>query len=105
MVENLARSAIWAGLNFKDINLLTPHEIQTAVEIESERQKDFYKMLAYIVYTGASLTAVGFNNPKQFPSIEQAFPNLFEKEEQQNWVVMKERIEAFAKAKKQKQGE
>lgn len=59
-------------------------------------------MLAYIVYTGASLTAVGFNNPKQFPSIEQAFPNLFEREEQQDWRIMKQRVEAFAKAKKQK---
>ncbi len=100
LVESLARSAIWAGLNFKDISFLTPYEIQMAVEIESDRQKDFYKMLAYIVYTGASLTTIGFNNPKQFPSIEQAFPNLFEKEEQQNWVLMKERVEAFAKAKK-----
>ncbi len=100
MVESLARSAIWAGLNFNEISHLTPYEIKTAVEIESDRQKDYYKMLAYIVYTGASLTAVGFNNPKQFPSIEQAFPNLFEREEQQNWVIMKERIETFAKAKK-----
>lgn len=57
-------------------------------------------MLAYIVYTGASLTAIGFNNPKQFPSIEQAFPNLFEQEEQQHWTLMKQRVEAFAKAKK-----
>ncbi len=40
-------------------------------------------------------------HPKQFPSIEQAFPNLFEKEEQQNWILMKERVEAYAKAKKQ----
>ena len=92
---------MWAGLNYKDIYFATPKEIQTAVEIESDRQKDFYKMLAYIVYTGASLAAVGFNNPKQFPSIEQAFPNLFECKEQQNWVVMKERIEAYAKAKKE----
>lgn len=59
-------------------------------------------MLAYIVYTGASLTAVGFNNPKQFPGIEQAFPNLFEREEQQDWRIMKQRVELFAKAKKQK---
>lgn len=79
---------------------LTPEEIQKAVESESNRQKDFYKMLAYIVYTGASLTAIGFNNPKQFPSIEQAFPNLFEQEEQQHWTLMKQRVEAFAKAKK-----
>lgn len=61
--------------------------------------KDFYKMMAYIVYTGASLTAVGFNNPKQFPSIEQAFPNLFEREEQQDCRLMKQRVTAFTKAK------
>ena len=48
------------------------------------------------------LTAVGFNNPKQFPSIEQAFPNLFECEEQQDWRIMKQRVEAFAKAKSNK---
>lgn len=59
-------------------------------------------MLAYIVYTGASLTTVGFNNPKRFPSIEQAFPNLFECEEQQDWRIMKQRVELFAKTKKQK---
>lgn len=95
------RSALWAGLNYNEIPRLTPQEIQKAVGVESDRQKDFYKMLAYIVYTGASLTAVGFNNPKQFPSIEQVFPNLFEREEQQDWRIMKQRVELFAKAKKQ----
>lgn len=95
------RSALWAGIKYSEIPRLTPYEIQKAVGVESDRQKDFYKMLAYIVYTGASLTAVGFNNPKQFPSIEQAFPNLFEREEQQDWRIMKQRVEAFAKAKKQ----
>lgn len=90
---------MWAGLNYNEIPMLTPQEIQKAVGVESDRQKDFYKMMAYIVYTGASLTAVGFNNPKQFPSIEQAFPNLFEREEQQDWRIMKQRVAAFTKAK------
>lgn len=75
--------------------------IQTAPETESDRQKDLYKMMAYIVYTGASLTAVGFNNPKQFPSIEQAFPNLFEREEQQDFRLMKQRVESFSEIKNQ----
>ena len=75
--------------------------IQTAPETESDLQKDFYKMMAYIVYTGASLTAVGFNNPKQFPGIEQAFPNLFEREEQQDWRIMKQRVESFSEIKNQ----
>lgn len=99
--DSLARSALWAGLKYNEIPRLTPQEIQKAVGVESDRQKDFYKMLAYIVYTGASLATVGFNNPKQFPSIEQAFPNLFEREEQQDWRIMKQRVELFAKAKKQ----
>lgn len=57
-------------------------------------------MMAWLIYTGASLTAVGFNDPKKFPTIEEAFPTLFEKKEQQDWWVMKERVEQFAKEKK-----
>ena len=55
-------------------------------------------MMAWLLYTGASLTAVGVNDPKKFPTIEEAFPTLFEKKEQQDWWVMKERVEQFAKA-------
>lgn len=54
-------------------------------------------MMAWLIYTGASLTAIGFNDPKKFPSLEDAFPSLFEKKEQQNWIAMKERVEAFRK--------
>jgi hypothetical protein len=78
---------------------LTPSEIALAVDVESEKQKDFYKMMAYIVYTGASLNAIGFNDPKKFPPLEEAFPSLFEKKEQQDWWVMKERVEKWAKQK------
>lgn len=60
-------------------------------------------MMAWLTYTGASLTAVGVNDPKRFPSLEEAFPTLFEKKEQQDWWVMKQRIETFAKEKKARQ--
>lgn len=57
-------------------------------------------MMAWIVYNGAALTGVAVNDPKKFPKIEDAFPSLFEKKEQQDWWIMKERMENFAKAKK-----
>lgn len=60
-------------------------------------------MLAWLVYSGASLTAVGFSNPKGFPSLEEAFPTLFEKKDQQDWWVMKQRVETFAKAKQERE--
>ena len=59
-------------------------------------------MMAWIGYTGAYLTAIGYNNPKRFPSIEEAFPTLFEQKEQQDWRIMKERIEQYKNMKKQK---
>lgn len=57
-------------------------------------------MLAWIGHSCAALTGVAVNDPKKFPSLEAAFPTLFEKKEQQDWWVMKERVERFAKMKK-----
>ena len=92
---------MWAGVPLSDSTFLTPGDIEEMVDIQTEKQKDFYRMLAWIIYTGASLTAVGFNNPKKFPSIEAAFPTLFEREEQQSWWTIKERIEQFAHRRNQ----
>lgn len=54
-------------------------------------------MLAWLCYNAAALTGVAVNDPKQFPTLEDAFPSLFERKEQQDWWVMKERIENFRK--------
>ena len=78
----------------------TPVEIQTAVDVETEKQKEHYKMLAWIGYNCAALAGVAMNDPKKFPALEDAFPTLFEKKEQQDWWVMKQRVEDFAKRKK-----
>ncbi len=80
---------------------ITPEEVRLAVDVETEKQKDFYKMLAWIGYNTAALTGVAVNDPKKFPSLEEAFPNLFEKEEQQDWRRMKERVENFASLRKE----
>lgn len=79
---------------------LTADDIAAVVEVQAEKQKDFYRTLAWLVYNGASLAAVGFNDPKRFPSLEEAFPSLFEQKEQQDWWVMKQRVEDWAKAKR-----
>jgi len=75
-------------------------EIALAANVRQEQNKELAQMIAWIVYNGAALTGVAINDPKKFPKIEDAFPSLFEKKEQQDWWVMKERMESFAKAKK-----
>ena len=58
-------------------------------------------MLAWLCYNCAALTGVAVNDPKKFPAIEEAFPSLFEKKTQQDWWVMKQRVEDFAKRKRE----
>lgn len=76
---------------------VTPDEVKLALDVESEKQKDFYKMIAWIGYNCAALSGVAINDPKKFPSLEEAFPTLFEKNVQQDWWIMKERVEEFTK--------
>ena len=75
-------------------------EISLANVARQEREKDFIKTLAWVVYQGAALTGVAVNDPKKFPQIEDAFSSLFERKEQQDWWIMKERVESYAKEKK-----
>lgn len=65
--------------------------------MSKERQTDFFRALAWIVYNGAALTGVAVNDPKKFPTLEAAFPSLFENKEQQEWWIMKQRVEDYAK--------
>jgi len=79
---------------------MSVNEIALAAQVKQEQNKELAQTLAWIAYNGAALTGVAVNDPKKFPKLEEAFPGLFEKKEQQDWRVMKERMEAFAKAKK-----
>lgn len=55
--------------------------------------------MAWIAYNTAALTGVAINEPSKFPKLHDAFPSLFEQETQQDWRIMKERMEDFVRAK------
>ena len=78
---------------------MTPGEVFLAKKTEQEKQTEFIRILAWLMYNNAALTAVGFNDSKKFPTLEEAFPSLFEKKEQQDWWIMKQRVDDYAKAK------
>ena len=96
------KTALWAGINYPQIENLSPYEINFTAQIKADSQKEHYKTLAWIAYNQASLTAIAINAPKKFPKIEDAFPTLFERKEQQDWWVMKQRVEEFARVKSEK---
>lgn len=75
-------------------------EITLASSAKQAENKEFAQLLAWTIYNGAALFSVAVNDPKKFPKIEDAFPSLFEKKHQQDWWIMKERMEEFAKGKK-----
>lgn len=79
---------------------MTVEDIALSVQARQDRDREFAQLLASIVYNGAALTGVAVNNPRKFPRLEEAFPGLFEKKEQQDWRVMKLRLENYAKVKK-----
>ncbi|MDR2572148.1 MAG: hypothetical protein LBD23_17875 [Oscillospiraceae bacterium] len=59
-------------------------DVALSAQVHQERTKEFTKILAWIVYNGAALTGVAVNDPKKFPKLEDAFPSLFERKEQQD---------------------
>ena len=79
-------------------------EIMLAAQVRQEQLKEYTQMQAWIAYNGAALTGIAVNDPKKFPKqLEEAFPSLFEKkvQQQQDWWIMKQRMENWAKAKKE----
>lgn len=85
----------------QDIDNMTAEDISLTAEVKKERLTDHYRMLAWLIYNGAALTGVAVNDPRRFPTLEEAFPSLFEKKEQQDWWIIKQRVEDWAKAKKE----
>lgn len=84
---------------------MTAGEIGLSAYVKQEQNKEFAQTLAWIVYNGAALTGVAVNEPKRFPRLEDAFPSLFERKEQQDWRLMRERMEEYAKMKKARKDE
>ena len=95
-------TALAAGVSWWDAADMTIGDIALAAQVKQEQTQELAHMLAWIMYNGAVLTGIAVNNPKNFPKIEDAFPSLFEKKEQQDWWIMKQRVEDWAKAKGQR---
>ena len=95
-------SALAAGVPWHSVGDMTTEEVATVAHVRQEQIKELSQLMAWIVYNCAALTGVAINEPGKFPKLEDAFPSLFEREAQQDWRIMKERMEAYAKAKNPK---
>ena len=77
---------------------MTTEEVALVTHVRQDQIKELSQVLAWIVYNGAALTGVAINEPSKFPKLEDAFPSLFEQQTHQDWRIMKERVESFARA-------
>lgn len=97
--DYISNIGVKAGIPWHNIGDMTVEEISLCFAAHQDQEIEKTKILAWLTYQNALLVAIGVNNPKQFPAIEDAFPTLFEKKAQQDWWVMKQRVEDWAKAK------
>ena len=79
---------------------MSVEDIALTVQVHQKRIKELSQILAWAVYNGAALAGVAMNDPKKYPTLEEAFPDLFEKKEQQDWWKIKERLEQFRQVKR-----
>ncbi|MBC8536891.1 hypothetical protein [Feifania hominis] len=94
-MDLLLDSALQAGLPVSEFWQASPGEIGAAVRAREEQRMDSLRLLAWLFYSCAALTAVGVHDPKRFPGIQKAFPTLFEEEPAQDWRLMKQRVEDY----------
>lgn len=89
---------------------MTYGEITVSIEGSQKRIKADMQKEAAMVFKLGELIGIAFNDPKKYPpSISKVFPKLFDEDtennsNQQDWQIMKERINRYAYLKK-KRGE
>ncbi|MCM1564926.1 MAG: hypothetical protein NC238_03020 [Dehalobacter sp.] len=91
---------------------MTYEEISAAIRGRQNQNLNDIKTQALVAYRQADLIAalvgIRFGSKQQAPNLFEAFPGIFSEEEvkpkQQNWQVMKARIETYA-AERRKRGE
>lgn len=84
---------------------MTYKEILAAIQGNHRRVKSELQIQASLIYKLGNLLGVAVNNPAKYPTLNEAFPGMFEEpKRQQNWELMKSRIEAYA-AERRKRGE
>lgn len=87
---------------------MTLYEIRAAIKGYNKNLENKMKLDAALAYELAGLVGIAINDPKKYPkSVDKAFPGMFKEElgKQQDWRVMKQRIEDYNMYMKLKRGE
>ena len=103
--QYLVHTALTAGIPWHRTGDMTTEEVAQVVHARQEQVKEQAQLMAWIAYNGAALTGVAINEPGKFPELEDAFPSLFERETYQDWRIMKERMEDYAREKERRKAQ
>lgn len=76
MLEDLYPQAVEAGISSTDFWAMTFDEIMVQVEANKKRHENELKEKAMFDYTQQRLAIYAFNDPKNFPKYEDAYPFL-----------------------------
>ncbi|GFO80058.1 hypothetical protein [Lactococcus lactis] len=76
MLEDLYPQAVEAGISSTDFWSMTFDEIMVQVEANKKRHENELKEKAMFDYTQQRLGIYAFNDPKNFPKYEDAYPFL-----------------------------
>ncbi|WP_270220121.1 hypothetical protein [Lactococcus lactis] len=76
MLEDLYPQAVEAGISSTDFWAMTFDEIMVQVEANKKRHESELKEKAMFDYTQQRLGIYAFNDPKNFPKYEDAYPFL-----------------------------
>lgn len=76
MLEDLYPQAVEAGISSTDFWAMTFDEIMVQVEANKKRHENELKEKAIFDYSQQRLAIYAFNDPKNFPKYEDAYPFL-----------------------------
>lgn len=76
MLEDLYPQAVEAGISSTDFWAMTFDEIMVQVEANKKRHESELKEKAMFDYSQQRLAIYAFNDPKNFPKYEDAYPFL-----------------------------
>lgn len=96
MLEDLYPQAVEAGISSTDFWAMTFDEIMVQVEANKKRHENELKEKAMFDYSQQRLAIYAFNDPKNFPKYEDAYPFLNQLKEEVEQAISEEEEEKQA---------
>lgn len=90
MLEDLYPQAVEAGISSTDFWAMTFDEIMVQVDANKKRHENELKEKAMFDYSQQRLAIYAFNDPKNFPKYEDAYPFLNQLKEEVEQAVSEE---------------